>query len=138
MSDATLWPIVTLDDDGIRPAGPADECFYCRAKLGQPHDETCVTVHQKVRVRYSFDVDIDVPHSWTTEDIEFHRNDSSWCAGNAIDELSRMYPENGSACPCHVFTAKVLEFVDRTPTVVKRTPEEVAEADEIRAELSRE
>jgi hypothetical protein len=36
------WPLVAPNDDGIRPAGPRDACFYCRQKVGQPHKPDCV------------------------------------------------------------------------------------------------
>ena len=36
--------IVTADDEGIRPAGKPDECFYCLRKVGELHRDDCVTV----------------------------------------------------------------------------------------------
>ena len=82
------WPIVLKNDDGIRPAGKPDECLYCKSKVGEPHAKDCVIVTKIVKVRYSFEIEITVPHHWDKDMIEFHRNESSWCALNAIDDLS--------------------------------------------------
>lgn len=53
------WPTVDPEDDGIRPAGASDECFYCHQKVGEPHQRDCVIVTKRVRVRYLIDVDIE-------------------------------------------------------------------------------
>lgn len=80
-------PIVTKDDDGIRPAGKPDECFYCSEKVGQKHKLDCVTITRKVVVEYAFTLVIDFPQTWDKEDIEFNRNEGTWCANNALAEL---------------------------------------------------
>lgn len=115
------WPIVALNDDGIRPAGRQDECFYCRQKVGHPHSQTCVIVQKRVRVRYTFEVDINVPYAWGKEQIEFHRNDSSWCADNAIQELENQ-AEQGCLCPR--FSAEFVRVLDATPTRHLRSGDE--------------
>jgi len=58
------FPLVVPGDHGIRPAGKPDECFYCSQRIGVPHKPDCVMVTKRVRVRYSFDIEIDVPHHW--------------------------------------------------------------------------
>lgn len=144
MNDAT-WPIVTLDDDGIRPGGPADACFYCRARVGEPHGRECVSVDKKVRVRYIFEIEIAVPHFWTAHDVEFHRNDSSWCADNAIDDLEEASGEKTPVgavgvtgpCLCNRFRAEFIEVVADTPICKNRTPEQVAIDSAMRAALGR-
>jgi len=103
------WPIVLPKDDGIRPAGKKDECFYCGQKIGQPHGRDCVTITKRVRVRCIIEYVIDVPHHWTKEDIEFHRNDNTWCASNAVDELKELEQKIGCLCPASRF-----EFVGVT------------------------
>lgn len=65
-------PIVLPDDEGIRPVGRPDECFYCRSKVGEEHQAKCVVVKKKVRVRYTFELDIEVPHHWDGRKIVFH------------------------------------------------------------------
>jgi hypothetical protein len=106
------WPKVVENDDGIRPAGNKDECFYCRRKIGQPHEEDCVIVTKKVKVRYSFEIEIDVPHFWDKDNIEFKLNDSSWCADNALEDLTEYA---GDGCLCGVFDGEFIEVVDSTP-----------------------
>ena len=70
---ADPWPLVVEKDDGIRPAGPPDACFYCAQKVGQLHARDCVMVVKVVRFRCTIEVDLTVPHSWTREEIRsFH------------------------------------------------------------------
>jgi hypothetical protein len=40
-------PLVLPNDDGIRPAGNSDECFYCNQKIGTSHKEDCVCLQKK-------------------------------------------------------------------------------------------
>jgi hypothetical protein len=63
-------PLVDPTDDGIRPAGVPYKCVYCSQLVGQPHKRDCVIVKKVVRVRWTVDVDIEVPHSWSREVIE--------------------------------------------------------------------
>ncbi|TXH51025.1 MAG: hypothetical protein E6Q97_19265 [Desulfurellales bacterium] len=107
-------PTVLVDDDGIRPAGKPDECFYCQRKVGEQHQPDCVIVTKRVRIRYSFTIEETVPHHWTKEQIEFHRNYSTWCADNAIDRISEVANEHG--CSCGFATAELVDVVDDTPT----------------------
>jgi len=120
-----VFPLVDPHDDGIRPAGPPDACFYCQQKVGQSHKRDCVVVSKKVWVRYSFDVEIEVPHAWTPEQIEFHRGESSWCASNALVELNERYPDTeDSVCPCAIFDCTYLGTIDEIPRTKVRAPPE--------------
>lgn len=105
---------VLVNDNGIRPAGPPDQCFFCGQKVGDPHAPTCVCLHRIVKVRYSFDIEIEVPHNWNKESIEFQKNESTWCANNALDELNE-FAENLNGCLCPYFQAEVLEIPDAEP-----------------------
>mgnify|MGYP001611261027 CR=1 FL=1 len=107
------WPKVVYNDDGIRPAGKPDECFYCRNKVGQSHSKNCVIVTKRIKLRYTIDVEINVPHFWTKETIEFHRNENGWCADNLISELEEFGEEKG--CLCNYTTAEYVETVDDKP-----------------------
>lgn len=69
-------------------------CVYCN-RDGE-HDLGCISVKRKVRVRMTIEYEIEVPASWGKEAIEFHRNDSSFCAGNAIEELELL--NDGCLC----------------------------------------
>jgi hypothetical protein len=126
--DSTGWPLVAINDDGIRPAGPPNECLYCRRTVGQPHGPECVIVEKRVKVRYLFEIDISVPHHWSKSNVEFHRNQGTWCADNAIAELQALTSQedkNGVSfgpCLCGVFTYEYVQDVDTTPTRNLRDP----------------
>lgn len=120
------FPLVAPNDNGIRPAGKPDECFYCRSKVGVPHKPDCVSVTKKVWVRYSFQLEIEVPHSWTEDDLEFHHNEGSWCANNSIDELTEAFRGDGQACACASFECEYLETTDATPRSKTREPDRSA------------
>ena len=83
---------------GIRPAGSPDHCFYCGEPRGGTHKADCVIRERTVVVKLTIEYTITVPEHWTPEDIEFHRNESSWCTSNALPELEKL-DENG--CLCH-------------------------------------
>jgi hypothetical protein len=80
-------------EHGPRPAGSPDECFYCRAPLGAEHQPTCVMRERYVVVLAMVAVRIPVPESWDKEQIEFARNEGSWCADNLSLE-----PSEGCMC----------------------------------------
>lgn len=121
-------PKVLVDDDGIRPAGQPDECFYCQQKVGQPHKPDCVILNRKVKIKYTYEIEVEVPHSWDKHDIEFHRNESSWCAGNSLDELNdyaEKLDKEGS-CLCGCFSAEVIEIPEAAPYRRNKNGEVVA------------
>lgn len=115
-------PLVRKED--ARPAGREGECFYCRQKEDTPHKDKCVILNRKVKVRYTFELEIEIPHHWNQHDIEFHRNDGSWCASNTIGDLS-IYDEHldndfgvgGIGCMCSVFQCEVIDVPDAEPYV---------------------
>lgn len=124
------WPTVHERDDGIRPAGPRDQCFCCGQKIGEPHKRDCAIIDQKVRLRYIFEIEADVPHFWGENEILFHRNEGSWCASNAIDELDSIDKKEG--CLCKRFKCEFVEIVDDTPRRAIRTKEEMKADEQIR------
>ena len=91
-----------------RPAGKPDRCFYCGRKIGKLHKYECVCNDHKVKVSYSFDIEVMFPKSWSKEDIEFHRNEGTWCADNAINELVKVAEKESCLCGC--FKCKVLSI----------------------------
>ena len=117
MKNQNILPLVLLDDDGIRPAGKPDECLYCKQKVGEEHKYDCVILQRKVKVSYSYEIEIEVPWSWTEDEIAFHRNESSWCCDNSLDELeelrTKLNAEN--SCLCSVFNCDVIEIPDMKP-----------------------
>ena len=53
VKDNTLspMPLVLKDDDGIRPAGRPNQCFYCNQQVGKPHKQDCACLVTKERTR---------------------------------------------------------------------------------------
>lgn len=121
------WPRVDPHDDGIRPAGPPDACFYCRQKVSQPHGRDCVIVLRRVKLRYVVEVEVMMPHSWDSDDIEMHRNMGSWCANNCVDDINAhiIALEGYNRCLCHdgAFHAEFIGVVDDTPVRELKTEE---------------
>jgi len=139
------WPVVLADDDGIRPAGPPDACLYCRSAVGAAHGRECVTVNKLVRYRVYMNLDPGAadrgravgtytrhdPHFWDGGDCEFHKNDSSWCAGNALDDiewddpadaaaLDRWMADNGTdGCCCRPLSFEFEAVADAGPFVCR-------------------
>ena len=93
--NADSW-IVGVEDQPS--AGRPGECFWCQATIGAEHKADCVRRKRTVVVRYEIEFTTDVPEHWTKDDFEFHRNESSWCADNLIDELEGL-KERG-CCLC--------------------------------------
>lgn len=99
--NANIPPLVTLEDE--RPAGKGSgRCFYCPSKIGDRHALDCVIFTKKVIVRMTVEYEVEVPHSWGKDMIEFHRNDGTWCCDNALDELELLSNEGtkGKSCLC--------------------------------------
>jgi hypothetical protein len=123
---------VTEDDDGIRPAGRRDECFYCHRKVGEVHKETCVMLHQEVEcelmlhndARDKFVFRAIEPASWTQHDIEFFFNESSSCLDNVIRRIRHEDYERFMAlyaqipegqCLCFRASVRLLRVIDPGP-----------------------
>lgn len=79
---------VTLSDTRNTGTGV---CFYCSSPIHQKHDPSCVCLTKRVPVRVALTLNgvthsgswvHTVPQSWDREMVEFHLNDSSWCASN--------------------------------------------------------
>lgn len=85
-----------------RPAGDDEHCFYCGRPIGAEHKSNCVLVYKKVKVKLVVEYEIEVPSRWNKSDIEFHRNDGSWCASNLIQELETLDESEG--CLCNIAT----------------------------------
>lgn len=136
------WPLVDPNDDGIRPAGKPDECFYCRQRVGQPHHRECVVVRKLVEMR----VIASLPsgekltgtwrfwevHSRDADQIEFYKNQGSWCCSNflhatdhgdvitwnagsegAMEKLEAL--DTDKTCLCNVLEFEFVRVVDNTP-----------------------
>lgn len=92
----------------MRPASSQRRCFYCREPVGGRHKETCVLVKKRVRinVQVALSYEITVPANWTADDVEYHRNEGSWCADNALSEFAEL-----GGCLCGSMTTRFLRDV---------------------------
>ena len=150
------WPLVDPRDDGIRPAGSPDECFYCRQRVGKLHGPECVMVTKVVElaVRAELNDDKIVTGLWQLDElhcrdwvsIEFRYNESSWCAGNFlmardptadygtvtwdssdVDPWDELTKLYGDDdCLCKRLSFKFLRVVDDTPRGKIRSAEQDA------------
>lgn len=134
---------IEKNDPGIRPSGNPDECLYCHFKVGEMHGSECVIVLKMVEydvlvgnwdgaeatgVKVGTFTRAD-PYSWSDYDCEFHKNDSSWCADNAVDEIKWLDDElsqqarqkvescgpggmAGSQCACDLLVFKYVREFD--------------------------
>lgn len=152
LQKCNCWPKVLPDDNGIRPLGKPDQCFYCNARVGQEHDRGCTTIYQIVKYRVYMNLDaratesdkgIEVgtftredPIQWDTYFCDFHKNDSSWCADNALDtivwykeeykkqlytHLGKQYPDEDedidTECACSALRFEFDKVVDTGPLI---------------------
>jgi hypothetical protein len=130
----TDWPFVLPDDHGIRLAGRPDACFYCRAKVGQLHERDCVVVYKHIRFAVFIGeekvgvYDEYIPHEWSQEKMEFCRNESTWCADNALDTIVWTNGKKPVAvscadvvegCTCSLLAFKVEQVLDEGPFVYR-------------------
>lgn len=96
----TSWPVT---QDETRRLQDSDQCCWCKSHLGEQHEAECVCRKQTVVVRMTIEYVVDAPESWDADAIEFHRNESSWCAGNAAGELEGLFArlKKRDGCPCN-------------------------------------
>lgn len=103
---------------GPRPAGKPDECFYCKAPVGDVHQPDCVMRVRTVMITYQIEILEEVPEDWTEAQMLFRKNEGAWCADNLLPLIERQnkaiestkikineVAESGG-CWCPVVTAK--------------------------------
>lgn len=80
-----------------------------------------------VRIRATVEYDLEVPEDWSKKDIEFHRNEGTYCADRIVEELMSQigtddlhYTEEGYR-PCMCGTAH-FEVLDEPVLVPIRDP----------------
>jgi len=102
-----------------RPLGKPDRCFCCGFPAGSKHSAVCVVPQRSIVMEYTFTVVVSVPAHWDTHLIEFQRNEGSWCADNALDEL-KAQTDGGNevgglvgGCWCDGMTAKYIREADQ-------------------------
>ncbi len=74
--------------------------------MGEEHAQNCVCRKRTVVVEYKFTVCLEFPVDFSDKDIEFNRNDSTWCANNALMELDNTC--EAGRCLCPRFEAKYI------------------------------
>lgn len=131
------WPLVLPDDDGIRPAGSPDQCFYCHARVGQTHGEECVCVLSKWRAGVYLDYpgprlgthEEYLPYHWGEQDVDFRYNQGTWCSSNALDDIvwdagtppaEVVAIDHDKGCACSVVDFNSFECVDDGPFIFRR------------------
>ena len=82
----------------MRPASIREECFCCQQAIGESHKPDCVLIRKTVKVRAVVEYEINVPNGWDANQIEFHRNEGTWCCNNMIDELKAFSDLHGCLC----------------------------------------
>jgi hypothetical protein len=94
----------------MRPGKPGQKkCFYCNQDIGMFHKEDCVLVKKKVKIRAIIEYEISVPAAWNKHDIEFQRNEGSWCASNMIGELQEIEDDETQGCLCGITEFQYIE-----------------------------
>lgn len=74
-----------------------------------------------VRVRATVEYDLEVPEDWTNKDIEFHRNEGTYCSDRIVEELQsqvgtedlRYVDEGYRPCMCGLTHFEVLDTPER-------------------------
>ena len=93
----------------MRPASDQEKCFYCHEPTGGFHADDCVLIQKRVKVRMTVEYEIKVPAHWEKWRIENHRNESSWCQDNAIQDLEELAKEE---CLCGLLNYNVVDMGD--------------------------
>lgn len=91
-----------VTDDGIRPAGDPDHCFYCKAPKGT-HNDGCVCIKRTIVMSVTTKLLVEIPAYYSEEQIHFFYNEGTNCSDNQIgalyDQMQRMTEaEVGCAC----------------------------------------
>lgn len=96
-----------VTEKAMRPASDKRRCFYCKQEIGVPHNSDCVLIKKRVKLRTVIEYEDEVPADWGDDMINFHRNESSWCANNLLSHLERVAEKGG--CLCGMQTTTYIE-----------------------------
>lgn len=89
-----------VTEDAQRPRMMNGKCFYCHQDIGDYHRDICILIKKKVLVRAIVEYEVEVPAFWDGEMVDFHRNLSSWCRSNIVEELIELRDRmDGCLCP---------------------------------------
>lgn len=83
------------------------DCVYCSAKEGEEHKKGCVMRKKKVKVKFSFIRELEVPEDWDDDQIKFfHEGQGCYCASNLFAEIA---DEINNDCMCGKLKVKVFK-----------------------------
>ena len=109
MKDKEL-SIFKVTKKAMRPASSDKQCFYCGEKIGSYHEKDCVLINKKALVRLVIDYEVEIPAYWNKSNVNFHRNEGTWCSNNLIDELKDL--TKGGDCLCDKAKFKCIKIGD--------------------------
>lgn len=89
-----------VTEKAMRPASPERRCFYCHQAIGDFHKDGCVLISKWVTVKATITMDIEVPSWWDKHDVEFHRNEGTWCGSNMTGDIERYQDYKQKLCIC--------------------------------------
>lgn len=89
-----------------RPASSKEQCFYCGSLIGENHKQGCVLIIKKVLVKATIEYEIEVPSNWKRSNVEYSRNEGTWCSSNIIDELIKLSEDH---CLCNKVVYKYVK-----------------------------
>jgi len=112
---------MVTENNGPRASGKLDCCFYCGQIVGEEHKADCVCRLKVVMVEVSMTIPRVVPADWDESMVNFHLNESSWCADNIIEDINLYInsKNQGAPCMCGTFCGKLLR--DATEEDLKDT-----------------
>lgn len=98
-------------ENGVRPAGKDNECFYCHQPLGTEHLVDCALRTRTVLVEYRVLVVKHYPTDpdWDAHLVEFQINDGSWCCSTILGELESLDERDGRCLCANVHATYVRE-----------------------------
>lgn len=105
MERKNTW-VVTKED--VRPARPDGTCFYCGSPVGSRHKNSCVIPKKSVIIDFTIRLPVLVPVSWDKKDVNFHYNESSWCADNLLSMIVDWQNKTGR-CLCNLLDANYIQ-----------------------------
>ena len=100
-----LTYIVRPQDE--RPARPDGTCFYCQVPIGELHKKDCVCRSKTCVVDFNIRMVVSVPEFWDAEQIDFHYNESSWCADSLLN-LIEDRRKRARMCLCNITSAEFI------------------------------
>lgn len=89
-----IQPVI---EDGVRPAGRPDRCFYCGVVKGAEHTKDCVIPQRTVVLRCTIEFVKEVPVFSDKDYLHFFFNEGTHCSDNELREIieqAECAPEN--------------------------------------------